>query len=275
MDIFYLSDYRDILKKDLLAHKKQLPCAYTFQEMAARCRVHKAYLSKVLAGNGHLSADQLFEACEYLGLGELEARYVETLYEWQRSVSKERRKRLGRALSTLREQGAATEAHIETSSAPGRRELDNEYYLDPHFQIVHMLLTIDRYAQDVAKIAVVLKISEAELARIVHRLSQQGIVALRDGRWVVERDLLHLALTDPVFPAHNRLLRLRSLERLADRDQSPKPYSFSTTISADVQAFEEIRADFLALIKRAQKTVGDAASTRVFQINVDLFSWDG
>lgn len=273
MDLFSFCDYRALLKDCLLERKKQFPTAYTFQEMATRCRVHKAYLSKVLAGNGHLSGDQLFEACEYLGLRALESRFVEVLSEWQRSVSKERRKQLARALAAMRDEGQATEAHIETE-APARRDTDSEYYLDLNFQIVHMLLTIERYARDATQIAAVLKLPDAEIARIVHRLSQLGIVSLQDGVYVVVRDLLHLPQADGIFPAHNRLLRLRSLERLAQA-QDPKPYSFSATVSADLVAFEAIRKDFLALVKRAQEVVAKAPQTSVFQLNFDLFTWDG
>lgn len=277
MEYFKFLDYRPLLKEGLLSRKQQFT-SLTFQEMASRCRVHKAYLSKVLAGNGHLSSDQLFHACEYLGMDNAERQYAQILYEYVRSVSKERKRHLQKEINDLKARASATEAHIEANRprahSTANHSIENEYYLDPNFQIVHMLLTIERYSADMSAIAKVLKITEQELAGIIHRLIQQGVVVFRSGRYSVVRDMLHLSQGDPIFLAHNRLLRLRCIERLA-MTQDPQPYSFSATISADIAAFEAIRSDFLKLIKKAQKNVGAAPQQRVFQLNFDLFSWDG
>lgn len=273
MTHFSYTDYRPLLKDSLLARKKQLPGTLTFQEMARLCRVHKAYLSKVLAGDGHLSADQLFHCCEYLGFTKVESRYVQAIFEYERSSSKTRRRLLLEEIETLRAEGTATEAHLEVEPSKAIASIDQEYYLDPNFQVVHMLLTIERYAKDAQVLASILRIDAQELARIIGRLSQQGIIALRDGKYEVVRDLLHLSQSDLVFPLHNRLLRLKSLERI-QQPQSPRPYAFSATFSADEQSFATIRDAFMKFVKKAQKSVQGAEETRVYQMNFDLFSWD-
>src|SRR5689334_13880619 len=103
--------------------------------MASACRVQKAYLSKVLGGQGHLSDDQVFLAAEFLRMSPGEREFVALLQALERCEVPERRREIAQRVEALRRQHLQTEAHLAAKPAVAISSENTEYYLDPSMQL--------------------------------------------------------------------------------------------------------------------------------------------
>ncbi len=271
-ELFDHSDYRAALRAELLAKKAALPNRYSFQRLADACKVQKTYLSTALAGKGHLSRDQLFLAAEFLGLAGAALDYLELLYEFQRSSSTARRRRLETQLDRLRRAARRTEHHVDADIINADTADLSAYYLDPIVPIVHMFVTIPRFAADSRSIAAALRMGEERINRALEILLRLKIAAFENGAFRSRRDSLHLPESSPVYASHRTLLRMAAL----DRQQQLGPddsYGFSAIFSSNEAVRNNLRKKILALINHAQTAVAKGDEEEIYQLNIDLFAW--
>jgi uncharacterized protein (TIGR02147 family) len=272
MNIFEVMDYRKALRDGLLLKKQQIGKPYTFQAMANACRVQKAYLSKVLGGDGHLSEDQLYLAATFLRLSDGERRYMMVLHMYERSTVTERRRTLLAELERVRAEHLKTENVLKATPMAGNEQDVNEYYLDPNLQIVHMFLSIPRYAREPDRIGRELALGKLQLAELLERLLKLGLVTYQDGQYRVEKNELHLRAGSPVFHAYRALMRFKALDQLAKLG-SDDAYSFSVVFSADDVTRAAVKARILDMIRSSEGLVQKAPREEVYQMTIDLFRW--
>lgn len=265
-------DYKDLLKVTLLERKATVGSGYTFQAMATACRVQKTYLSRVFNGDAHLNDDQVFLAAEYLGLTAEERRFTQLLHARDRSVVVRKKEGLEREIALVRRRHLMSESHLAAQTVAADAPELASYYLDPDLQLIHMYLTIERYARDASKLRVVLGYTDEELTRALAKLAGLGLIAIRDGRYVVMQPSVHLSPESPVFRPYRKLLRLRALDR-ADRAQGKSGYSFSVLFSADEATRQRVQARFLDFLKDIEQEVQAAPAEEVYFLGFDLLRW--
>lgn len=272
LNIFEANDYRRSLRDTLLLKKEQFGKPFTFQSMAAACRIQKAYLSKVLGGQGHLSEDQLYLAAEFLRLNAGEREFLSLLHAHERCTVQARQRELTERIETIRRQHLQTETHITAKPAVGISNETAEYYLDPSMQLVHMFLTISRYANDPERIARELGMAKPQIADVLDRLVRLGIVSYKDGLYAVERGNQHLSPGSRVFEAYRTLMRLKTLEQVP-RVAAKDTYNFTVVFSANDETRAAIQARILDVIRSTESLVLKAPQEDVFQMTIDLFKW--
>lgn len=267
-------DYRQMLRDSWRKKRAEFGRSFSMTSVAKACQVQKTYLSRVLKGDGHLSADQIFRACRYLGLSRDEEQILTMSSEHDRSAIPERKRELAEAIHQRLKKLHQTDAHLSAVIVDSefRPELA-EYYLNPESQLVHQFLAIERYADDLNAIARDLSLSMDQLRAIIENLKAIGLIAFVSGKYEVTTRSLHLAETSPLFSSQKILVRLRSLERLRKLSAS-QAYAFSVTFSADKKTRDEIKQQWLQLLKKVQGMVQTASCDRVYQMNFDLFPWD-
>lgn len=270
--MFDLDGYKPVLKASLLERQRRISRTYTFQNMAKACRVQKTYLSRVFNGDAHLNDDQLFLACAYLGFSEDESRYVSLLHLHERSSVAEKRERLRREIEAMRQEHLTVSRHLKAASVPLNASDYAEYYLDPSMQIVHMYLTIERYARDIGKVREQIGISEVEMTAVLARLTRLGFIAFRSGRYHVLKDGMHLPAESPLYRPYRTLLRVRALQRIEWLPPG-ETYNFSVLFTADDDARRRIQAHFLEFAKKVEEEVKGAPARDVYQLGFDLFKW--
>ncbi len=266
-------DYRKLLRESLLARKARFGRRYTFEKMAQSCRVQKAYLSKVLTGNGHLSEDQAYLICEYLGFTTLERDFILLLLALDRCSVISRQRELKAKLQNIKDLAMQTDSHIDAEPLTDERSTElSSYYLSPLMQVVHMFLTIPKYAKNIDAIQNCLKISKEQLESLIKALERMQIVSFTDRGYKVIRDNLHLSPNSELFATYRTLHRLHAMEQIPRCDKN-ETYNFSAIISSSEKARNFIQEGFLELLKGAEKMVRNEPNEGVFQINFDLFNW--
>jgi uncharacterized protein (TIGR02147 family) len=270
--IYEMIDYRKIIKDALLEKKSSLGTSFTFQDMAKACRVQKTYLSKVLNDRGHLNGDQLYLACEYLGFNGTDRDFIFLIFEVTRTVVEERRLELQAQINEIRRKQIKTESHLAANILPTSTADMAEYYLDPYLQIIHMFLTVEKYAKNAPSIAEVLNLHIELFAEALRKLQRLGIVEMRNGRYPVLKESIHLPKDSSLYRPYRNLLRMKSAEWV-DKRPSEKSYNFSVIFSTSPQIKQRIHVAFLDFLKLTQDMVGEGKADEVYQMNFDLFGW--
>jgi len=266
-------DYRVFFRTKLLEKKEKFGNRFTFERMAEACGVQKTYLSRVLNGDGHLSADQIFLSAKYLGLSEDELALVNLLHDFEKSTISARKEILAREIERCRSRLMKTEEHIHADRLSTNENVNiSEYYLDVHTQLVHMFLSIPKYATKPSEIAKEMQVAPDEIAKQVAILERMGIVRAERGRYRVLRDSVHLSTDSPIYKTFRVLQRLKTCQRLQSKNDE-RDYSFSVAFSADEDTREKIQQAFLKFISEMEPKVKNAPAKQVFQMNFDLFGW--
>lgn len=268
MRVFEASSYKQVLR-----HETRKP--KTFSAMAEHCQVQKTYLSKVLNQDAHLNDDQMYLACDYLELSGDERHFALLLHAWERAQVRARRHGLEQQIEGMRAQKLKTEANLSVKSELAA-DL-TEYYLDPLFQISHMLLTLQRFRNDSLSIGRPLGLPERSVRKCLKGLERMGLIRLKEGkdlvlRAEVLRDNLHLGDSSPLHSAYSARMRLKAIERLDQLDKTDG-YSFSVVFSTNPKVRNKIHASFVAWLKTVQTLVQDSAEEEVYQMNFDLLKW--
>ncbi len=271
-------DYRDILHAAVLERKAKLGRACTFAKMAAACKLQRPYLSSVLQGHGHLSADQLYLACDFLGFTDTESELISLLYELERSGCAKRRRALERKIKAHEQAALTTGQHLAAKPLATDTSALQEFYLDLEAQLVHMFLAVPKFRNEPVHMQQALQLDGERLQQQLLKLERAGIIRLVGTGPVAHRQVevlveaLHLPAESPLFPIYRMQMRLKALERMQTRPQD-QPYSFSVLFAAGDETKRKIQARFLEFIAWAEDLAISAPSSQVYQLNFDLLQW--
>ncbi len=267
-----IADYRIILRDRILEKKEQVSREFTYQNLAQACRIQKTYLTKVFKGEAHLSDDQLFLACEYLGFDREGYQEMTLLHAYERSGQVKRRQMLAKEIVAHQKKSQRSNAHIGAKTSAISSEFLTQYYLTPDMQLIHMFLTIDRYARNIDLIGEQLNLSLDRVIELVRVLEAAGIVDLEEGCYHVKESRIHLEPESVAYEPYRILQKLRSLEQLRKLPVEDR-YSFNVVFSADQATRRTIHQKFLHFLGDIEKDVVNAPAQEVFQMSFDLFGW--
>ncbi|MGK5084489.1 DUF4423 domain-containing protein [Bdellovibrionota bacterium FG-1] len=274
MDLFLCDDYKKILRNRVEKLKTQNK-RMTFQNLATFCRIQKTYLSRVFSHDkNHLSPDQFYLALEFLGFSNEERNYLHLVFERQRTDLAQRRENLALQIETIRKVRLRTESHLTISPTAVQQQDWTDYYLDPNCQLVHLFLTVPKYAEQAELIRKKLELPKRRFDEILKRLLRMGVISVEPEGYKVVREQMHLPSESPLLGPYRTLLRIKGLERM-QKLSSDEAYTFSVVFSASPKEKKWIQTEFLALLKRIEKTVAKAPATEVYQMSFDLFDWSG
>jgi len=269
MSFFEINSYRKAIKF-LLEQRKSLGSKLSFSDMASHMGIQKTYLSKVMHGQAELNLDQVFGASSYLNCSSEQSQYLRLLCDWERSSHKQRKDLLWQEILELRSKVLETSNYLETArtvDAAGYRE----YYANPYLQLIHNLLSIDKYCNDFKRISDVLDISMERLQQYLRRLEDIGLIEPKSGRYEVLVKDLHLGADSDMTPVNHSLMRQLSASQVLRSDDPG--LRLSVTFTADDATRKEIHMALLKTLEGLEKKVKSAPSEGLYQLNLDLFTW--
>jgi uncharacterized protein (TIGR02147 family) len=271
MDFYSATDYRKILTF-LVEREKGKGIDCNFSKVAEAIRVQRPYLSKVMNGAAELSEDQMHLVCEFFDITGDEKDYLDLLLQFSKSGLKERKDFLKKQIYKMQAVKLDIKNNLDVKEVKPDNLLFNEYFLNPHMQIVHVALNIKRF-QHIDNLTDLLNINSVALADILRKLETLKLIEFKNNRYVVINQTMHLPKNSNLLHPHQALLRVKSIEHQQNKSLDSGNYAFSVTFSADEEARKKIQEDFLKYLKSVQKTVQNAGTEEVYQINFDLFSW--
>lgn len=269
--MFNHHSYKDLLKDVLEDRRKSLGKAYTFQAMAQACQVQKTYLSRVFNGEGQLNEDQVFLACNFLGVSDEEREFISLLHRAERSTVRQLQEQLQNRIQDIRKKHQTTESQLNIESVKTYAD-GNLYHLDPNMQLVHMFLTVERFAADMTRMRRVLGIEEKEMSKILINLLNLGMIKFQDSKYVVVQEMIHLSVDSPIYKTSLTLQKLKAMQR-ADGLTRDDSYNFSVLFTADETVRGRVKAKFMEFLKFVESEVKHAPCQEVYHLGFDLLKW--
>jgi len=270
--VFEFDDYKSLLRY-LLDERKRNIKGFALHKLARACRIQKTYLSRVLNSTADLSEDQMYLASRELEMAKDEIEYLSLLHQRDRSGVKSRVDLLSKEIKQLRKNNKKSEKHIKVQPLKSNLiENTSIYYLDMNFQLVHILLTIERFVNNPSLITKILSIKKEKLQFYLDTLIELSLIEYHDGEYTVIKDSLHLSKDSPIFHTYRRLTRDHSLNKLEHLDGDDQ-YSFSVSFSTSPEVKNKIHQEFLEFLKKTKSWVDEGVESEVYQMNFDLFKW--
>lgn len=274
MDVFSFEDYKSALREIMKERQRQFGSRFTFEKMANACGIQKTYLSRVLNSTAHLSADQLFTACEFLKLNPEEIDFLILLREHENSQNPKRLGILKNQILNIRKKFLRTESVLTGKTVDAQTQTQWEYYTDVDIQLSHIFLTIPAYVKQPELIGKKLGLSGDRIQEILLKLKSWNLIEFKEDACIVREFSQHLPEDSPIFTPYGILNRMKSIEKMrANDDKSKSDYFFSVTFSASEETRLKFKKKILDLIKSFQSEVINSPSQEVYQFNLDLFRW--
>ena len=268
MNIYEEKDYRACLKK-LIQEKKLVSKNFSFSNLALSVQVAKSYLSKTIHLHTHLNRDQMYSACEFLNLSEKETDFLLLLHDFQNSDHQKRRKILKQKLDAIVTDTKRIEHKLTAKQVTFTDQELMEYYSDPYFAIVHIALTIKRYAEAPILLARDLKISNEKLGSLFAKLEKLKLIS-RNGKSIdVLETSLHLPKDSPLSRVSRTLLKLLTIERQNHIDTDNNRY-YWVTFTANTENQQKIWQKLQESLREIEVIVHESPSEHVYYLGMDL-----
>ncbi len=225
-------------------------------ELAQAMKVHSSYLTRVMAGEAHLTPDQAADLAGFWELREPEARAFLLLVLRERAGSPALRRSLETQLAEIR----ATEDRLSTQIDAKRSDAENHalYYSSWHYPAIHVLLLIPANRTP-AKLATLLQLPVAAVIASLIELEKIGLAKRTGEEWTpIVRDL-HLADQALWTPIIHASWRQKAALRIAERRADELHYSGIHACSkADAERIRRLwRATLLECRKIASESPRD------------------
>ncbi len=269
--IYASSDYRHALK-GLVKAQQLTNKSLTYQSLAEATRIPKSYLSKVLSETANLNADQAYSLGKELHLDNNELKYFLLLLERDRSSLKARQEELQVEIEAIQQKHLQTQNYLSHAN-PTEHCVDlAPYYHTPWAQIVHIGLTVPRFATNPELLRITLKMESHEFLRTLRVLESIKLIIPGANGYETKMPRTHLTPDSPHYhPWKLQQDALVSAAFLNKQDQ--RHYGFNVTFSCTEKLRTEIRRKFLEFIKSVEEQSVLAPAEQVLQLRFDLFSW--
>ncbi|NQZ02379.1 MAG: DUF4423 domain-containing protein [Bdellovibrionales bacterium] len=273
MELFKINDYRKILHERASMLKRRNGVRYDFRNIAKSCQVQSPYLSKVFKRDAHLSEDQLFLVVEYLGFEDDQSRYIELLFRYQRSSIPQRRKLLKSAINAFKESQLRTEDHLQAEAVGKSERINDQYFLNPHYQLVHLLLETPRFNERPEALVQFLSLSSSRFEQILLELERLQLIERKGGSLRVLKNHFFLSKDSPIAPVYHTLMKNYASPRVQGLSGAQK-YGLSALFHGNQQTFDSVRSRLIELIKQVEAEITkETSGDELYQISIDFFPW--
>lgn len=235
--------------------------------LAAAMNCQAAYVSHVLAGDRHFSAEQAERAADFFGLNGDEAEYFLLLVEVAKAGTGELRRLLSRQLDRRREDYREIKSRIRVNESVSVED-QIQYYSSWHFQAIRMLLTIPETRTPKA-IADRLGLSLGRVREVLDFFLERGLAKREGDEYVTTAKHVHLKSDSPLISKLHANWRVHALQSLDRRHPDDLHYSSAITLSkADIGKIREILVN---AITEAHKVLGPSKEERLCAFALDFY----
>ena len=270
--VFRHLEYRKAVV-ELVERRKAIDKSASYQRLAEATGIQATYVSNVLAGRAHFSADQLFLIARFLNLPAEEGRYLLLLLDHERCQVAARKAELRKEIETWHAESRKTKKHLQAAPAEISDLAAAEYYLDPLVVIVHVALRLSRFAKNPTSLASEFGVTTEHLSRTLQILERLGYVKAKGASgYEVLVSHRHLPNDSPVCLPHQAQMRVKTVEHMY-RTPASRRHHVSVTFSSDEETKNEVHRRFLRFLQEAEGLVRKAKDEQVYQLNFDLFPW--
>lgn len=226
------------------------------------------FITHVLSGENHFSAEQAEACASWMGLAEKDAEFFVLLVLHQRASTKALQRLWSRQISRRRDQQAVLKKRIgvkETLSS----EDQMHYYSSWMYAAVHMAV-LNPACRTTEALERRLGLGRQHVMRAVEFLMSRGLIGqTKDGSYKVLKPVLHLERGSPLIGIHHGSWRTRAVE---SAKQDPfQGLHYTGVISLSQRDYEFVREKLAALLEDVAVKVKDSPDEKLACLCFDWF----
>ncbi|HVK60338.1 MAG TPA: TIGR02147 family protein [Bdellovibrionales bacterium] len=262
--VFEFKDYKAYLK-DVL--KTKTPKWGSISRMAEAAGCQRAYLSRVLNSEVHITPDHAFGIAAFLRLSEAESDFFLLLVDQERASSAAYRVRVNEKISRMRREHDDLQKRVNRPSVAHELK-EFTYYSSWLFSALHIIVSIPEL-QTTAAIARRLQLPEAVVLDGLKQLEEWSFVVQQRDKWKFGSSEIHIPKNSPLVALHHANWRQRAV--LDAQNWRSNGIHFSVVQSIDASAWDEIRRRVIDLIEEASRIAGPSKSEKLVCFTTDFF----
>lgn len=229
--------------------------------------VNSSFLTQVLRGPKNFSQEQAFLLAGYLGLDELETRYLSDLVSFERASKAPYKDFLRRRLEKLRNE-ARWKAGVPPIDQPLDERSQTIFYSSWQYSAVQLVSGMLEF-QTPQAIAKRLKMDDQTVRGVLSFLVSCGLCVTDGERYGVGTRRTHLPDGSPLRPRHHLNWRLKAMDQMPKA--SAEDLFFTGPMRIDEATFAKIRKILENAVKGANALVDSANDETLACLNVDWF----
>jgi len=265
MNVFESSDYKSVLQFHFSEKRKKLKGLS--RKLAEYIGVHPTLVSQVLTGTKDFTEEQMLFVCEFLGVSNLESKYLLALLQRDRAGSKKLKDHFQEVIEQIRKQALQISERVPRD----RQMSDTEkaiFYSSWIYSAVHLLTTLER-PMAFEDICHRLNLAHGKAREILDFLIQIQMVIEVDGKFRAGAMATHIEKKSPFLIKHHsnwRLKAIQSAENLSDDE-----LMYSANVSLSKKDFALLREEMMQTIERFLEVVRPSSAEDIAQFNLDFF----
>lgn len=262
-EIYKFMDYKDFL----LSLLGDSPARGAKKSWAEACGCQRSYLSKVLQGPFHFSAEQAHALGEYLGLARPELGYFLDLVVYARAAAPRLRDHIQTRLDLARKSQSDLSSRFNEKRVV-RVEHQMVYYGNWLLSAIH-ILTDCPGTRTVESLAQRLQIPRALVQSTLIQLSELGLIKYEDGEWRIGTGSIHLPKQAQMQITHHSQWHSRAMLDCAQVEGDGLHYTVVQSHSADT--FATLKAAWIKQIESMKKEVTKSPPEDAYCFKLNLF----
>ncbi|MBC7386214.1 MAG: DUF4423 domain-containing protein [Cryobacterium sp.] len=260
--VFQHTDYKIYLKQCLSSRPRGEQ-----GRLAGKIRCHSGYVSQVLQGDAHFSAEQAIDINLFLNHSKAASTYFLLLIQHARAGTSALRAHIAEQMHVVLENQLVLKNRFPAAAIVSESD-QAIIYGSWHFVAVHMAVLVPRLRK-VTAIAEYLGIPLPRVKEVVEVLIRAGLVRDEGSRLSIGKSTVHLSHDSPFIARHHTNWRIKALESLDCKTLNDVHYSSVVTIAkADAPKVREI---LVRAIEEVRRTVKPSADEALYCYGIDWF----
>jgi uncharacterized protein (TIGR02147 family) len=237
------------------------------KQLAEALGCQMAFITHVLSGDYHFSAEQA-EACgRWMGMDEEESDFFLLMVLYERAGTKGLQNLLRRQISEKREKQAILKKRVNITET---LSLEDQliYYSSWHYAALHMAI-LNPGLRTVEALQKHFQLPAVKIMKVLEFLLTKGFVAKEKDRLKVIKPVLHLEHNSPLLTQHHSHWRLKALESIGSKNHENLHYSGVMSLSNE--DFEWVREKLSLLLKEVVGRLANSPDEKLACLNFDWF----
>lgn len=271
LNIYSFRDYKQFLRESIKNYEPQHGVVSRLAE-AAGCQ--RSYLSQVINGHVHLTADHVFALSKFLRLNEGEREFFLLLLGKERAGSSSYRQHLETKIETLRKENSSIKNKVSARILDANLINDAamfSYYSSWAKMAIHTIVSIERF-QTPEAIGQRLQLPVGFTIDCLNELKHLGFIETKNNRWIYGQSVgnTHISNENSVSALnHNNWRQRSSVNFPLAKDNGNIHYTSVFTLSKlDLHL---LRQKILDWISESRDLIGPSSSEEIACLNIDCF----
>ncbi|MBQ49954.1 MAG: hypothetical protein CMP10_21420 [Zetaproteobacteria bacterium] len=264
-DVYDFDDYRVLIRATTKWQD------ISFKVICSSTQLHSSWFSRVMSGNADFSEEQLYKIGKVFKFRDEELEFFLLLGAQGRSGCKRHQSFLRKKVKAIQDHHRKVAKKLEKVCGNIPDANIAMYYQDAITAKIHILLTVDRYAQNPKLISRKLGISERKVEAQLSLLVKLGLITY-DGVISVLKTSIHLDESHACSTTNHKNWRLETINYLTRNEPLPSDYHLSAVFSCDEDTKVLIKEKLRQTVVEIQKIVGSATQVEEsYYIGLDVF----